>query len=114
MRRMLEKILSGYGRKIVLYRGEESWEIQGFFQSVTGKAERLAQVQPGPLGIESRKQFIYIGPVEPEVTADDVLNVDGKDYLVRSVQIIEGGSGPVYTWAMCVERGGADAWGLNG
>ena len=111
---MVEKILTGYGREMTLRRGGAEQSIRGFFQSVTGKAQRLAEVQPGVLGVESRKQFIYIGPVEPEVLTDDTLAVDGRDYTVRSVQRVESGNGPVYTWAMCVEKGGTEPWGWNG
>ena len=78
---------------------------------VTGRLERLAVREPGPLGTESGKRYIYIGPVEPEVREDQHIRVEGQEYLVRSAQEITGNNGPAYTWAMCVEKG-REAHGL--
>lgn len=114
MRRMVEKMMACHGRDLVLIRGEEQFSLRGFFQPVTGKVERLALVQAGPLGQESREQFIYIGPVEPEAAQGDRVKADGAEFEVRTARVIWGGNGPVYCWAMCVEKGCEDAWGSNG
>lgn len=114
MRRMVEKMMFCYGRDLILTRGEEQFSLRGFLQPVTGKVERLALVRMGPLGEESRERFIYIGPVEPEVSQGDRIRAGDREYRVRSAQVIWGGDGPVYCWAMCVEKGSEDRWGLNG
>lgn len=112
MRRMVEKILRQYGT-VVVCNGTQ--KVRAFFQSVTGKVERLALAEPGHLGLESTKRYVYIGPVEPLIAEDGLLTVDGKDYRIRSVQQIYGAEGePVYTWAMCVEKGGDEQWVMNG
>ena len=114
MRRMVEKMMACYGRDLVLCRGEEKFSLRGFFQPVTGKVERLALARMGPLGQESRERFIYIGPVEPEACEEDQIQAGEKQFRVCSAQVIWGGDGPVYCWAMCVEKGDADTWGSNG
>ena len=98
---MVEKLLGQYGMDIRV--AEQS--VRGLFQPVTGRLERLALQDPGPMGLQSRQRYLYIGPVEPEVRMDMELTVAGKRYAVRTAHQIGGDSGPAYTWAMCVEKG---------
>lgn len=114
MRRMVEKMMNSHGRDMVVERGGAEVKVRGFFQPVTGKAERLALQEMGALGMESRERFIYIGPAEPEVEKGDLVTVAGKAYHARSAACIWGDGQPVYCWAMCVEKGGEDLWGSNG
>lgn len=106
MRNMVEKLLKQHGMQIRV----EGRQVCALFQSVTGKLERLAERIPGILGVESGKRWIYIGPLEPQLREDQTLTVEGRDYLVRSVQQIMGNDGPAYTWAMCVEKGREEPW----
>lgn len=101
MRIMVEKLLRQYGMEVRV----AGQDLRALFQPVTGKLERLALQDPGPLGLEPRGRCIYIGPLEPQLREDMVLTVAGRDYTVRSVRQIAGKNGPVYCWAMCVERG---------
>ncbi|MBQ2921423.1 MAG: hypothetical protein IJE58_09620, partial [Oscillospiraceae bacterium] len=75
------------------------------------KLERLALQDPGPLGLQSRQRYLYIGPLEPQLRMDMELTAAGMRYAVRSAHQIRGADGPVYSWAMCVEKG-RDADGL--
>ena len=101
MRSMVEKLLTQYGMEVRV--AEQT--VRAIFQPVTGRLERLALQDPGPAGLQSRQRYLYIGPVEPEVRMDMELAVAGKCYAVRSAHQIDGGNGPVYSWAMCVEKG---------
>ena len=100
---MVEKLLSQYGTVVTV----EERPVRALFQPVTGKLE------PGPLGQEDRERYIYIGPVEPEIREDMELTVAGKCCLVRSVHQIFGDNGLVYCWALCVEKGREDTWGMS-
>ena len=104
MRGMVEKLLRHHGMELLL--GDR--RVRGLFQPVVGKLDRLAKLEPGPLGLQSRQRYVYIGPLEPEPREDMVLAAEGKEYLVRSAHRITGPGGPVYSWAMCVEMGGRD------
>ena len=104
MRIMVEKLLRQHGIDIRM----EDRTVRGLFQPVTGKLDRLAKPEAGPLGMQSRQQYVYIGPLEPEPREDMVLSVGMKEYTVRSAHRIMGTGGPVYCWAMCVERGERD------
>lgn len=100
---MVEKLLRQHGMDIRL--GDR--KVRGLLQPVAGKLDRLAKLEPGPLGLQSRQRYVYIGPLEPEPREDMVLTVSGKGYIVRTAHRITGPGGPVYSWAMCVEAGGA-------
>lgn len=106
---MVEKLLAQYGMDIAV----EDQHIRGLLQPVTGKLERLALVQPGPLGEESRQRYIYIGPLKPQLRQEMVLTARGNAYVVRSAHEIRGQDGPLYSWAMCVEKGRDASWGMS-
>ena len=101
MRVMVEKLLRQHGMEILL--GDR--QVRGLFQPVAGKLDRRAKLEPGPLGLQERQRYVYIGPLEPEPREDMVLTAQGKGYLVRSAHRINGPGGPLYCWAMCVEKG---------
>jgi hypothetical protein len=109
MRKMVEKLLWQHGIQIRV----EGRTVRALFQPVTGKLERLAQRSPGPMGMESGKRYIYIGPLEPQVREDHHLRVEGREYLVRSAHQINGNDGPVYIWAICVEKGREEPWATS-
>ena len=98
---MVEKLLRQHGMDLRL--GERP--VRGLFQPVIGKLDRLAKLEPGPLGLQSRQRYVYIGPLEPEPREDMVLVAQGKGYLIRTAHRINGPGGGVYCWAMGVEKG---------
>ena len=98
---MVEKLLRQHGMEIRV----ADRSVRALFQPVTGKLERLALLDPGPAGLQSRSRYVYIGPAEPEIREDMVISVAGGDYTVRSARKIFGSGGPLYCWAMCVEKG---------
>ncbi len=114
MRKAVEAILQENGSAAVLTRGTEQWNVKALMQPMTGKVERWAKVEMGPLGQIGRGRWIYYGPAEPRAEQGDQVEMAGKQYLVRTAQVIRGHEEPVYCWAMCVEKGAADEWGVTG
>ena len=108
---MVGKILKKYGTAMTLCRGEESWAVRGFFQPVRSKSWETSDSDYSPLGEIPRGRYVYIGPLEPEAAAGDTVRVGEKAYLMRRSEIIRDGSGPVYCWGLCLEKGGEDNWG---
>jgi len=111
MRRMVEKILRCYGQEIRIPRLER--EVYGFLQTVRGKGRNVVLKEAGPLGMAPKGTYVFIGPAEPELQQEDLLEVGGKRFVLRQVEQVWGTSGPAYQWGMCVERG-VDRWGSNG
>lgn len=110
MQRMIEKILNYYGRDMVISRAGEEFPVRGFLQVVTGTAKQKTQVEVCPLGTVKQGRYVYIGPLEPRLQMEDTLMLDGTVYIVRQAENVSG----AYVWAMCVEKGSEDAWGVNG
>ena len=108
---MINTILKKYGTAMMLCRGTESWEVRAFFQPVRSKSWETSDSDYSPLGEIPRGRYVYIGPLEPEAAAGDTVRLEDKAYLMRRSEIIRDGSGPVYCWGLCLEKGGADHWG---
>lgn len=107
----MQTILRKYGAAVTLCRGEESWVVKAFFQPVRSKSWDTSDSEFSPLGEIPRGRFVYIGPLEPAAQEGDTVWLDGKAYLMRRSQVVRDGSGPVYRWGLCLEKGGADDWG---
>lgn len=110
MRRMVEKILNHYGSDIQVDRNGSTVTVRGFLQPVTGRSQNMARLEMGPLGMENLGQYVYIGPLEPEIREGCVLKCGGREFLPRKAERIS----ETYQWVMCVERGAEDTWGSNG
>ena len=113
MRSVVERMMEKYGTAVKLCRGNREWPIKAFFQSVRSKSWDLSESEYSPLGELPRGRHVYIGPLEPEAAAGDTIWVEDKAYLVRRSEIIRDGSGPVYCWGLCLEKGGTDTWGRS-
>lgn len=114
MRQMVDKMLRYYGRPVRVLRGEKEITVRCFLQPVTGRNRNLTRIDVGPLGTQNTGQCVYIGPVEPEIFPGDTLDTEGKPYILRRIELIDGGNGPAYRWGICVEKGAEEAWGVNG
>ena len=110
MRRMVEKILTCYGREMTIHRAGKTFPVRGFLQPVTGTAKQMAQMEASPLGMVPQGRYTYLGPLEPGLQVGDLVAVEERVWVVRQAQDISG----AYTWAMCAEKGCEDTWGVNG
>ena len=106
MRRMIDKILGYYGVPATV-RGNS---VKIFFQPSGSKSWQSMEPIVGPLGRLPGGQYLYIGPAQQEIGVDDKVCVGGSEYLVRRAEAYQDGSGPVYRWALCVKKGGAEEW----
>ena len=108
---MFRSIIARYGIPVQLCRGEAQWDVKAFFQPVRSKSWDYSDGNYSPLGEIPRGRYIYIGPTEPDALAGDTIILGEKAYLVRRSELIRDGKGPVYCWALCLEKGGEDDWG---
>ena len=113
MREMTMRMMERYGTVVELCRGSSRWEVKAFFQSVRSKSWDFSDSDYSPLGEIPRGRHVYIGPAEPATAAGDTIRVAGKAYLVRRSELIRDGEGPLYCWALCLEKGGEDNWGRS-
>ena len=113
MQGVVARRMEKYGTAVKLCRSGSSWDLKAFFQSVRSKGWDLSDSDYSPLGEIPRGRHVYIGPLEPEAAAGDTVWVGNKAYLVRRSEIVRDGSGPLYCWALCLEKGGEDNWGRS-
>ena len=113
MQGVVARMMKKYGTAVKLCRDTDSWNVKAFFQSVRSKSWDLSDSDYSPLGEIPRGRHVYIGPLEPEAAVGDTVWVGGKAYLVRRSEIVRDGGGPLYCWALCLEKGGEDKWGRS-
>lgn len=107
---MVEKIFHYHGQNMKIERAGERFPVRAFLQVVTGNAKQQSRLEVCPLGTVPQGRYIYTGPVCPELCQGDILLLGDKAYLVRQAETVQN----TYTWAMCVEKGREDTWGVNG
>lgn len=113
MKEMVSKILRSYGSQVILHKTDGDYDVRAFLQPVRSKSWSYLEGDYSPLGEVPRGQYVYIGPAEPGAEERDTLTVGEKQYWVRRAEMILDHMGPVYCWAMCVEKGGEDNWGRS-
>ena len=113
MEEMVSGILDSYGTDLVLYHGEEVYDLRAFFRPVQSKSWSYLEGDYSPLGEIPRGQYVYIGPATPRAEVGDEIRINYKSYRVRRSEAIMGFTEPLYCWAMCVEKGGDDTWGRS-
>lgn len=106
-------IIQSYGSNLVLYHGGESYNMRAYFRPVQSKSWSYLEGEYSPLGEIPRGQYVYIGPVDPMAEVGDEIRINYITYRVRRSEVINGFTGPMYCWAMCVEKGGDDTWGRS-
>lgn len=111
MRKMVEEICRRYGGWVTVYHKGVTSRVRAFFTPTASRSWQNMEHVYTPLGETPRGQCNYIAPLEPPVEMGDVLEVDGRSYRVRRLEIIRDRNGPAYQWGLCVENGGADGWG---
>ena len=109
----LNDILSGYGSDLVLYHQGKGYELKAFFRPVQSKSWSYLEGEYSPLGEIPRGQYVYIGPADPRAEVGDDIRINYTFYRVRRSEIIMGTFGPLYCWAICVEKDGDDTWGQS-
>ena len=113
MEEMVNGILTSYGSDLVLFHNGESHDVRAFFRPVQSKSWSYLEGEYSPLGEIPRGQYVYIGPAEPFAEVGDDIRINYTFYRVRRSEVIMGFYGPLYCWAMCVEKGGDDTWGQS-
>lgn len=104
MQAMVEGLMAQYGRDVTLVQGESSRVVRCFLQPVRSGSYQSMERTALPLGRLSQGQYTYLGPLGAGVQPGDILRLEEKSYLVRRVETVSGGGGPVYQWGLCMER----------
>lgn len=110
MRKMMDTAFARYGTDAILHNQTGSQPVKVFFHSINSTAWQNMERAFFPLGEVPRGQYICILPAHVRIAMEDTLQIHDRAYLVRRAERMELFSGPVYYWALCVEKGCEDTW----
>ena len=110
VRQMLDKIFRCYGSEIILERSWETRSFLGFFQPDQSRAKQNLHPEMTPTGLALPGQYLLLCPMEPELLVGDTVIVGGTAYQRRRREILTEKGTPLYQWALCTKKGGADNW----
>ncbi len=113
MKTLMDKVLSRYGTSAVLQNAVGEQRIKVIFHSVNGHAWQDLERVFSPLGEVPRGKYVCILPADVMAEPEDTLTVCGRRYLLRRVEEMLLREDSVYRWALCVEKGSEDRWGMN-
>lgn len=111
MKKLIEGMFGKYGRPVTVIHGGAEFQCRGFFQPSGSRENRRFQWEQTPLGTDPEGQYLFIGPVEPQIDAGDILTVGEKGYQVRRGEVYYDREEPLYRWCLCVRMGKVDTWG---
>ena len=111
MLRDLKRLMARYGTAMTLLRGDNELPVKAFLQESRSQSQENAQRAFGPLGEVPKGLFVYLGPVEPEVDAGDLLQYGYRIFEFRRAETVMVGEEKAYIWGLCVEKGGDTQWG---
>lgn len=110
MRKLMDTAFARYGTNAILENEAGAQSVKVFFHSINSTAWQNMERAFFPLGEIPRGQYICILPAHIPVAAEDTLRIADRAYLIRRAERMDLFSGPVYYWALCVEKGCEDAW----
>lgn len=111
MKRMVAGILSQYGSTARLIRDGTDTTVTGIFQPVQAKGWQNYTKELTPLGLAEKGQYLFIASGDELLQEGDCLEIGERQYLLRRTAQWYYGEEAIYSWALCVEKGGEDSWG---
>ena len=103
---LVERLLARLGGELILRQAGRETRLRGLIQHSRSKSLQNMRQDFSPIGGVPGGQYVYIGPAQPAVAAGDELVFGGKVYILRRAERIWFRNTPLYTWGLCVEKGG--------
>ena len=107
---MMDTAFARYGTDAVVQNAAGSQTVKMFFHSINSTSWQNMEREFSPLGEIPRGQYVCVLPAHIQIAPEDTLLIGDQGYLVRKVERMDLFSGPIYHWALCVEKGCEDAW----
>lgn len=110
MKKRIRQLIDDFGSDATVVCSGVSTETRIFFQLVTSKSWQNMERMFCSGGEIPRGQFLFIAPPEIGVHRADLVNIDGRTFIVRRADAIIFRGERLFIWGLCVEGGGADPW----
>ena len=106
MRSMVERLLARLGAELILKQAGHETRLRGLIQHSRSKSLQNMRKDFSPIGRVPGGQYVYIGPAQPAPAAGDELIFGDKVYILRRAERVWFRNTPIYSWGLCVEKGG--------
>ncbi len=114
MRHLVDRAFARYGTEGFLLSAAGEQKTMVFCQSVRSRSLIKTARSFSSLGEIPNRQFVCMLPAKTMAAPQDTIRIEGISYVIRRVEALYGSKGQVlYRWCLCVEKGGADTWGMN-
>lgn len=99
--RLISRMLRFVGNTVTVKRKDGSSEtVRAAFIPMLYKNKQYVEMQPSEVGKTNDGVYKYLGPFNVEFEADDILRVDGDEYVVERFEKINIGNSRMYCWAI--------------
>ncbi len=106
MQTLVEKLLMRWGTDMVLVQEGREIPFRGLLQHSGSKSRQNTQREFSPLGQVPDGEYAFFGPGGLSVAEGDILLLQGKCYELRRLEQVMLRNKPLYTWGLCVQKGG--------
>ena len=110
MEKLFKRFFRRYGTQLQLEDGQQVQTVFGIFFSVNSRSWQNMERAFVALGEIPRGQYICVLPADLAVQAGCTVWVEEKAYEIRRAEPVRAGNTAVYSWCLCVEKGGEDLW----
>lgn len=110
MKERIRRLIAEHGSDAVITCDGVATNTRIFFQLVTSKSWQNMERMFCSGGEIPRGQFLFIAPPEIGVRRADLVDIDGRTFIVRRADAIIYRNERLFIWGLCVEGGGADPW----
>lgn len=100
MREAIDAILRRYGCRMNVVRNGKTRAVRAFLQPVTEKGRQEAMRTIAELGELPAQRYVYIGPAEPVLGADDAVCFRERIYRVCRAELLCMDDRAMYVWAL--------------
>ncbi len=104
------RLIGRYGNDMTLVHNGQKRAIRAFLQNSRSKSRENARREMLPFGEADGGLFVYLGPAEPAAVRGDQLVWQGRQFVLRRAEPVTVENRVVYTWGLCVEKGGEGSW----
>lgn len=113
MQKALQKIFSYWGSDLITKNGTQETAFRGFLQHSSSKSWQNMEKIFSTLGEIPRGQYTLIALPDVNLAVGDTVVLGERSFEIRRLEEAQYRNEPLYTWGLCVEKGGEDTWAMQ-
>lgn len=105
MQELMERLFQKYGSWATVRTSAGEVRTAVFFRGIRSDAWRNVERVFTPLGEVPQGRYVCLLPADVKAEPEAEITLDGKTYLLRSIQPVAAFTDMAYQWCLCVEKG---------